>query len=200
MIIEVLTPEKVRQINSLAQPMNKIKPEYEQLLSNATQALENNPFLVPFEHPIKQLTTFFKILSRNTDVSKEDLKSDIWREDNYADLALSLLDLFGKEIAESLLAQRSKLMALPPNILPTEPAPSLRAIKDGHEELSPDEKTMIKNGREYLCSLCVHYHLITIASSDKVRKRCLISDEKPIAQYCNQFERAGKHDDELDDR
>lgn len=200
MIIDVLTPERIRQIIAQKQGINKINPEYDQLLQHAIQTLKVSPSLVCFESPLNQLKKFFKILSRNADVTEEDLNSEIWKDDNYAKLAMSLLDLFGESTAKSLLSRVAEIKALSPYSPITPPAPSLMALKNGREELTPLEEEFVSSGSGPLCAFCIHHHLGLAESDVQPRRRCLISDEKPNVRYCNQFEKVGKHDNELDDR
>lgn len=199
MNIDVLTPERIRQIIEQEQGRNKIELEYERYLQHATQTIKANPSVVAFKNPLNQFKTFFKILSRNSDVTEEDLNSDIWNKGNHADLAMSLLDLFGKKTAQTLLSRIAEIRALPSYTPITIPAPSLLAAKNGLEELNPDEQKLVLKGSAPLCAFCTHYHISIPEPDIKVRSRCLISDTKPNVKYCNQFERADKHNDELDD-
>ncbi|AXQ99175.1 hypothetical protein [Pseudoalteromonas piscicida] len=200
MIIDVLTPERIRQIIEQKQGINKIEPEYERLLQHATETLKTNPSVMHFKNPLNQLKTFFKILSRNADVTEEDLNLDIWKDENHANLAMSLLDLFGKKTAETLLSRVAEIRALPSYSPITPPDPSLMAVKNGLEQLTPDEQKLVLSGSAPLCAFCIHYHLGIAESDVQPRSRCLISDERPSVRYCNQFDKVGRDDDELDDR
>jgi len=201
MIIKVLTPEKCQKFAEQQVCSNYIAPELKRLLNKAKCDLDQKVVKTIdgqlIDDPITELATLFRILSRTSEVKKADLESPVWSNITY--MQNLLIHAFDRDQANTINTMVSELKTKPywdkrrPDI-------TLMALHDGHEELTTDEKDRIIDGKAYLCSFCAHYHLSTTTSSDEVRTRCLISDEKPIAQYCNQFERAGKHYDEMDDK